>query len=130
MSDRSEKEQGVWVTQRQIQLCDDLRVAALLAQMLYWSGVDTVKQRQGWFYKSRTEWTQETGLSRHQQERARGQLRDMQLLEERRERRNSGTRLWFRLNTARYYALINNLSEQSKAGQMAETEKKPFGVVR
>ena len=121
MSD--EKEKGVWVTQRQVQLCGSHNVARFLAQCLYWSGVKTVQRRQGWFYKSRTEWQAETWLSRYQQEKARAQLKDMGLLEESHERMNTGIRLWFRLNTALYYALLNKLPEQSEAGQMAETGK-------
>ena len=55
--------------------------------------------------------------------RARAQLRDMGLLEEDHERRNTGIRIWFRLDTALYYALLNKLPEQSEAGQVEETEK-------
>ena len=117
------KEKGVFVTNEQVRLTGSPNVARFLAQCLYWSEkVEIVKQRQGWFYKSRTEWQAETWLSRYQQEKARAQLRDMGLLEEKIERMNTGIRLWFRLNTALYYALLNRLPEQSVSDQTAETE--------
>ncbi len=111
------KEKGVFVTNKQVRLTGSANVARFLAQCLYWSNIEMVQQRQGWFYKSRTEWQAETWLSRYQQEKARTQLRDMGLLEEKRERMNTGIRLWFRLNTALYYALLNNLAEQSEITQ-------------
>lgn len=112
---------GVFVADEQVRLTGSANVARFLAQCLYWSNIEMVQQRQGWFYKSRTEWQAETWLSRYQQEKARAQLRSMGLLEEKHERRNTGIRLWFRLNTALYYALLNKLPEQSEAGQVAET---------
>ena len=110
---------GVFVTNEQVRLTGSPNVARFLAQCLYWSNIEMVQQRQGWFYKSRDEWQAETWLSRYQQEKARTQLRSMGLLEEKHERRNTGIRLWFRLNTALYYALLNTLPEQSESGQVA-----------
>ena len=110
---------GVFVSNEQVRLTGSPDVARFLAQCLYWSGIEMVERRQGWFYKSREEWQAETWLSRYKQEKAREQLRKMGLLQERRERRNTGIRLWFRLNTGLYYGLLNNLAKQSEA----ETEE-------
>ena len=111
---------GVFVINEQVRLTGSPNVARFLAQCLYWSNIEMVQQRQGWFYKSRDEWQAETWLSRYQQEKARKQLRAMGLLEEKHERRNTGIRLWFRLNTALYYALLNKLSEQSEVAEAGD----------
>ena len=106
---------GVFVTNEQVRLTGSPNVARFLAQCLYWSTkCDLVIQRQGWFYKSREEWQAETWLSRYQQEKARQQLRDMGLLKERHERRNTGIRLWFWLDQALLNVMLNNLAEQSE----------------
>ncbi|MCW7552157.1 hypothetical protein NX722_05750 [Endozoicomonas gorgoniicola] len=104
---------GVFVTNEQVRLTGSPNVARFLAQCLYWSTKsDLVIQRQGWFYKSRTEWQAETWLSRYQQEKARQQLRNMGLLKERRERTNLGIRIWFWLDQALLNMLVNNLADQ------------------
>ncbi len=104
---------GVFVTNEQVRLTGSANVARFLAQCLYWSKNDLVIQRQGWFYKSRVEWQAETWLSRYQQEKARKQLCDMGLLRERRERRNTGIRLWFWLDQALLNVLLNTMADQS-----------------
>lgn len=103
---------GVFVTHDQVRLTGSPDVARFLAQCLYWSGIDLVEQRQGWFYKSREEWQAETWLSRYKQEKAREQLKSMGLLEEKRQRRNTGIRIWFRLNRALYNGLVNTSGHQ------------------
>ena len=50
---------------------------------------------EGWFIRSQDEWTEETGLSRWEQETARRALRRAGLLEERRF--GMPARLWFRV---------------------------------
>ena len=103
---------GVFVTDEQVRLTGSPNVARFLAQCLYWSNNELVKSRQGWFYKSRVEWKEETWLSRYQQEKARESLRDIGLLKESRERTNLGIRLWFWLDLALYNRMINRLAEQ------------------
>ena len=104
---------GVFVTDEQVRLTGSPNVARFLAQCLYWSENKVSVKRQGWFYKSRTEWQAETWLSRYQQEKARKQLRDMGLLQERKERTNIGIRIWFWVDQALLNVLLNNLAEQA-----------------
>jgi hypothetical protein len=82
-----------------------------LSQAWYWSG--RTDDADGWFYKTRDEWTEETGLTRDEQETARKRLRSRQLLEE--KRAGVPARLYFRV---RVDALIEALT-QSKL-QLAE----------
>jgi hypothetical protein len=50
-----------------------VNAALMLSQALYWS--KRTKDPHGWFYKTRDEWEEETGLSRWEQESARKLLR-------------------------------------------------------
>jgi hypothetical protein len=61
----------------------DVKAALFLSQLVYWTrvGVD-VEQHEGWIFKSREQWTDETGLSRYEQESARNKLLELGLMEE------------------------------------------------
>ena len=66
----------------------DITGSATASLMLSHSVVQTVrilnKRPDGWFYKSRDQWKQETGLSRWEQETARKVLKELGILEEKR----------------------------------------------
>lgn len=82
--------------------------ALFLSQLLYWS--DRGSEESGWIYKTQTEWTDETGLTRREQEFARRQLREAGVLEE----RYSGlpARLYYRID---FDALKAFIDEQVRA---------------
>lgn len=60
---------------------------------------------EGWFVKSREEWTVETGLTRWELETARRALREAGLLEE--QRIGMPARLYFRVRTDRLWAALH-----------------------
>jgi hypothetical protein len=66
----------------------------MLSQLFYWS--KRVRSSDGWFYKTRQEWTEETCLSRSEQESARRRLVALGIMDE--ELRGTPAKLWFRLN--------------------------------
>ena len=68
--------------------------ALLLSQAMYWQR--RTKDPDGWWWKTMEEWTEETGLTRREQETARRELRTVGVLEER--RRGSPARLYFRVD--------------------------------
>lgn len=68
--------------------------AVFLSQALYWTK-RLPEDRQGWFYKSREEWEEETSLTRYEQETARKLLKQRGLLSE--EQRGIDRTIWFRL---------------------------------
>lgn len=72
-----------------------VNAALFLSQAHYWSQ-RLPDDREGWFYKSRDEWEEETTLSRYEQEGARKHLVKAGILEEKRE--GLPARLWFRVN--------------------------------
>ena len=67
--------------------------ALMLSQIVYWAK----RTKTGWFYKTREQWMEETGLSRHEQESARKVLVSLKLIEERRA--GIPATMHFRLNT-------------------------------
>lgn len=65
-----------------VDVCGSINAALMLSQMFYWSKRTT--KSDFWFYKSRKEWEEETGLTRHEQDRARKALKDQGLILEKR----------------------------------------------
>lgn len=76
--------------------------ALLLSQAIYWSKRTTKAGR--WFYKTQSEWTEETGMSRAEQETARRSLRTLGVLEEKRV--GIPAKLHYRVNFDRIDALL------------------------
>lgn len=75
-----------------------------LSQLLYWS--DKGSDPDGWIYKTQAEWTEETALTRWEQERARKVLREKGILEE--QRRDVPARLYYRLNIDALASMLNH----------------------
>jgi hypothetical protein len=61
----------------------DVKATLFLSQLIYWTRVGVnVEHHGGWIFKSREQWTGETGLSRYEQETARVKLIKQGLIEE------------------------------------------------
>ncbi|MCL4745649.1 MAG: hypothetical protein KJZ83_09550 [Burkholderiaceae bacterium] len=69
--------------------------AALMLSQAIWTTQTIEPAANGWFLKSQEQWTDETGLSRWEQETARRALRSVGFLEER--RLGMPAKLWFRV---------------------------------
>ena len=91
-----------------VTITGSVSAALMLSQAITWTE-DLEPHAHSWFTKSTAEWTEQTGLSRWEQETARKILRDLELLDE----RISGVpaRLWFRVNRR---ALGTALSEAAQ----------------
>lgn len=75
----------------------DAKATLFLGQLIYWTRVGTdVIEHEGWIFKTRLEWENETGLSRYEQESARLLLVQKGLIEE--FRTGVPLRLSFRVN--------------------------------
>lgn len=57
-----------------------IKAALFLSQIVYWS--EKTKDPEGWFYKTRYEWSDETGLSQKEIDTARKILKSLNLIEE------------------------------------------------
>lgn len=85
-------------------LTGDAKATLFLGQLIYWTRVGTdVIEHEGWIFKTRLEWENETGLSRYEQESARLLLVQKGLIEE--FRTGVPLRLSFRVN-------VSNLGQQ------------------
>jgi hypothetical protein len=82
--------------------------ALLLSQALYWS--KRTKHADKWFYKTQKEWTDETGMSRREIETARKKLRQLNILEEKKQ--GVPCKVFYRINEAN---LVGALEQTSMA---------------
>lgn len=85
--------------------------SALLLSQAIWTSQWLEPAADGWFLRSQDEWTQETGLSRWEQESARRVLRRSGLLEERRI--GMPARLWFRVRPDAVWRALQAAAGQS-----------------
>lgn len=77
-----------------VQLGTGITGALMLSQAVYWS--NRISDDTGWFYKTQSEWEDETGLTRREQEGARARLMGIGVLIE--ERRGVPAQLYFRVD--------------------------------
>jgi hypothetical protein len=87
------------------QITGSVTAGVFLSQSLYWSR--RTSDPSGFFYKSREEWTDETYLSRSEQETARATLRRLGILIE--EHRGMPRRIFYRIDPSRLLQLAENL---------------------
>lgn len=101
-------------------LAGSVHAGLLLSQAVYWSR--RTSDSDGWFYKTQAEWTEETCLTRREQETARAALRKLQhnscplWLE---ERRGVPARMFFRIDSA----ILLHLLSQIRQSSLAESAK-------
>ena len=85
--------------------------SALLLSQAIWITQELEQPCDGWFSRSQEQWTQDTGLSRWEQETARKALRRAGLIEERRV--GMPAKLWFRVCA---HAVCRSLQDVSATG--------------
>ncbi len=93
----------------------------LLSQAWYWTP-RADKKCAGWFYKTVEEWEVETGLTYSEQKKARKELKERGLIE---EKRCWGNKIYFRLVLSRLVNLLTGAEIYSKtitAGKMKRME--------
>lgn len=97
-----------------------LNEAILLSQLEYWS--DKTGRNDGWLYKTKEELTDETSLSRFQQDQARGKLQALGLIETKVRRANGKPTIHYRVAFPKvrnllYEALETDDSEKRETRQ-------------
>ncbi len=94
-------------------ICGSHKAAALLSVALTWTRtwLRQHPERDGWFWKTRSEWQRETGLSRHEQTSARRALVAAGLLVE--KRRGMPALLHFRVDLDRLAARLAEAAQAS-----------------
>lgn len=84
-----------------------------LSQLFYWS--DKGDDPEGWIYKTQEQWTEETALTRSEQERARKILVGLGLLEE--ARRGIPARLYYRLDVDALASMLDRAIKDAGSPQ-------------
>lgn len=81
-----------------VQLTGRVTAGLMLSQAIYWTKrlALTEPARQGWFWKTREDWRNETGLSRWEQDTARRALKELGLWQE--KRIGMPARVWYRID--------------------------------
>lgn len=90
--------------------------ALMLSQCVYWS--TRTKDSDGWFYKTQAEWTEETGMTRREQETARKKLVGKGYVEE--VRRGVPCKTYYRLNREALEASLVKVA-QKRHSSMADS---------
>lgn len=96
-----------------VDLTGSVTAALMLAQALYWS--EHTRDKAGWFYKSATEWTEETGLSVQEQRTARKKLNQFEWWQEEKRMTNGSMTYWFRVNPDKF---IQHAIQQLESSNM------------
>ncbi len=111
-------------------ITNDVKAALFFCQLMYWS--DKGHDERGWIWKTREQWTDETALSRREQETARGRLRKLDLIEE--HRRGLPARLYYRVKWERLTVLLQaradeNITRMAETYQLVQDGTKPPSVI-
>ncbi|HCJ0348607.1 TPA: DNA-binding protein [Acinetobacter baumannii] len=81
--------------------------ALMLSQLVYWTS--RTKDSEGWIFKTHHEWTQETGLTRREQDTARATLKSLQFISE--KKMGVPRRVYFRVERENLYQALIEYSE-------------------
>ena len=95
-----------------VTLTGSVTAALMLSQALYWQ--QRAKSDDGWWFKTRDDWTEETGMARREQEGARKTLRNLDLLQE--DLRGVPATLWYKIDETKLLEAIASLSNPTVTG--------------
>lgn len=84
--------------------------AVMLSQAVYWAKRSAGKG--GWFYKTQSEWEEETGLTRYEQEGARKKLKNLGVLDE--VRKGIPCKVHYRVNETTLTMLLSQYVENQQ----------------
>lgn len=93
-----------------VRVTGSVTAALMLSQAIAWTET-LAPDAQGWFTKSQGQWSEDTGLSRWEQETARRNLRQANLIEERKW--GLPAKLWFRVRKDRIWQALHDLSRRT-----------------
>ena len=91
-----------------VDLAGSITAALMLSQAIYWQ--QRTRDPDGWWFKTRDEWQEETGLGRREQETARRKLRKLGVLRE--DLRGVPAQLWYMVDEIRLFELLAGASEK------------------
>ncbi len=92
-----------------VTLTGSVTAALMLNQAYYWQ--KRAKSHDGWWFKTRDDWIEETGMGRYEQEGARKKLRTLGLLRE--DLRGVPATLWYKVDESRLLEAIAKLGQST-----------------
>lgn len=107
-----------------VDITGSINAALMLSNAIYWTN-RLPNEREGWFHKTREEWTAETGLTVREQETAQQKLIALGLVDTRRGKVDmalSVTVMWFRVNVEALTAALSSDTKTRKT-QITKTRK-------
>lgn len=111
----------IWFYPRLVPLAGGHKGALLLASLLHWTRRIHASdpQRDGWVWKSANEWLTETGLTRHEQDAAKAELGQRNLLMV--AKRGMPSRTYYRLDIESLAITLNEMLRLPEARRIAWT---------
>ncbi|MBI1415346.1 DNA-binding protein [Acinetobacter baumannii] len=88
--------------------------ALMLSQLVYWTS--RTKDSEGWIFKTHHEWTQETGLTRREQDTARATLKSLKFISE--KKMGVPRRVYYRVEHENLYQALIEYSESIDINSM------------
>lgn len=88
--------------------------ALMLSQLVYWTS--RTKDSEGWIFKTHHEWTQETGLTRREQDTARATLKSLKFISE--KKMGVPCRVYYRVERENLYQALIEYSESLDINSM------------
>ncbi|MDR9519721.1 MULTISPECIES: DNA-binding protein [Acinetobacter] len=88
--------------------------ALMLSQLVYWTS--RTKDSEGWIFKTHHEWTQETGLTRREQDTARATLKSLKFISE--KKMGVPRRVYYRVERENLYQALIEYSESIDTNSM------------
>ncbi|WP_252509258.1 DNA-binding protein, partial [Acinetobacter baumannii] len=86
----------------------------MLSQLVYWTS--RTKDSEGWIFKTHHEWTQETGLTRREQDTARATLKSLKFISE--KKMGVPRRVYYRVEHENLYQALIEYSESIDINSM------------
>lgn len=93
--------------------------ALMLSQLVYWSS--RTKKKDGWIYKTHQEWTQETGLTRREQDTARKTLKSLGFLTEKKQ--GVPCKVYFKVEHEKLYQALMDYAQSLDTSQLHNSAK-------
>lgn len=93
--------------------------ALMLSQLVYWSS--RTKNKDGWIFKTHEDWTDETGLTRREQDTARKTLKSLGFLSEKKQ--GVPCRVFFKVNHENLYKSLQEYAESLEPSQLHNSAK-------
>ncbi|SDY60064.1 DNA-binding protein [Acinetobacter kyonggiensis] len=99
--------------------------ALMLSQLVYWTS--RTKDNDGWIFKTHSDWTMETGLTRKEQETARKILKNLGFISER--KKGVPCKVFFRVERENLYKALIEYSETLTPSQLRKSGQPDAQIV-